>query len=60
MASMVFGRLARPGCITTSAEEVSWFLELCEARDLAVDPSEDLIETAVVGDPVGFLRVAGA
>jgi len=60
LAASVFGRLARPGCITTSAEEVSWFLELCEARDLAVDPSEDLIETAVVGDPVGFLRVAGA
>jgi hypothetical protein len=39
---------------------VSWFLELCEAQQLEADPSEDLIETAVVGDPVGFLRVAGA
>ena len=60
LAASVFGRLARPGCITTSAEEVSWFLELCEAQQLEVDPSEDLIETAVVGDPVGFLRVAGS
>lgn len=59
LTASVFDRLARPGCITTSAEEVSWFLEQCEARGLEVDPSEDLIETAVVGDPVGFLRVSG-
>ncbi len=60
LAAAVFARLTRPGCVTTSAEEVSWFLELCEAQGLEVEASEDLIETAVVGDPVGFLRVAGA
>ena len=60
LAAAVFARLERPGCITTSAEEVSWFLELCEAQGLAVAASEDLIETVVVGDPVGFLRVAEA
>jgi len=57
LAATVFARLQRPGCITTSAEEVSWFLELCEAHGLEVEASDDLIETAVVGDPVGFLAV---
>lgn len=57
LASAMFARLARPGCITTSAEEVAWFLELCEAQGLEVEASDDLIETAVVGDPVGFLKV---
>jgi hypothetical protein len=57
LAAAVFARLRRPGCITTSAEEVSWFLELCEAQGLEVEAADDLIETAVVGDPVGFLSV---
>lgn len=57
LAAAVFGGLQRPGCITTSAEEVSWFLELCEAQGVEVEASDDLIETAVVGDPVGFLSV---
>ncbi|MCK5942378.1 MAG: hypothetical protein KAI24_10445 [Planctomycetes bacterium] len=57
LAKGLFGRLSRPGCITTSAEEVSWFLELAEAQGLAVEAADELIETAVVGDPVGFLQV---
>ena len=57
LAAAVFGRLQRPGCITTSAEEVAWFLELCEQQGLEVEASDDLVETAVVGDPVGFLSV---
>ena len=56
-AKGLFARLARPGLVTTSAEEVAWFLEQAEAVGATIDASEDLVETAVVGDPVGFLTV---
>lgn len=57
LASALVARLAPPGCITTSAEEVAWFLEQCDVCGLEAEAEEDLVETAVVGDPVGFLRV---
>ena len=57
IAKGLFARLVRPGLVTTSAEEVAWFLEQAEANGASVDASEDLVETAVVGDPVGFLAV---
>ena len=57
IAKGLFARLVRPGLVTTSAEEVAWFLEQAEASGASVDASEDLVETAVVGDPVGFLAV---
>jgi hypothetical protein len=50
--------LRRPGWITTSAEEVAWFLEQAEAVGARYEADDDLLETAVVGDPVGFVRVA--
>lgn len=57
LAAGLFPRLRRPGLITTSAEEVAWFLEQADAVGAVIDASEDLVETAVVGDPVGFLKV---
>ncbi len=57
LAAALFARLARPALVTTSAEEAAWFLEQADAAGAAVDASEELIETAIVGDPVGFLRV---
>jgi len=57
VAKGLFARLQRPGLVTTSAEEVAWFLEQAEVHGATVDASEDLVETAVVGDPVGFLTV---
>jgi hypothetical protein len=57
LAAGLFARLARPGLITTTAEEVAWFLEPAAAVGAAIDAGEDLVPTAVVGDPVGFLAV---
>ncbi|HZN41799.1 MAG TPA: hypothetical protein VFD82_23545 [Planctomycetota bacterium] len=57
VAKGLFARLQRPGLVTTSAEEVAWFLEQAEAHGASVEASEDLVATAVVGDPVGFLTV---
>jgi hypothetical protein len=57
VAKGLFAQLAQPGLVTTSAEEVAWFLEQAEANGSSVEASEDLVEAAVVGDPVGFLTV---
>jgi hypothetical protein len=57
LAQALFLRVRRPGTITTTAEEVPWFLEQAAAVGATIDASEELIDTAVVGDPVGFLAV---
>ena len=56
LARGLFARLSRPGLLTTSAEEVAWFLAEAEAAGVDYDAGDELIETALVGDPVGFLR----
>ena len=55
LAQKLFARLARPGLVTTSAEEVAWFLECAAAVGADYEADEELIDTAVVGDPVGFV-----
>lgn len=57
LAQALFARLSRPGVLTTTAEEVAWFLEAAAGVGAEIDADEDLVETAVVGDPVGFLAV---
>ena len=55
LAQKLFDRLVRPGVVTTSAEEVAWFLECAAACGADYEADEELIDTAVVGDPVGFV-----
>jgi hypothetical protein len=57
VAGALFARLVRPAVVTTTAEEVAWFLEAAAAAGAQVDADEEAIATAVVGDPVGFLVV---
>ncbi|MCR9247992.1 MAG: hypothetical protein NXI31_23420 [bacterium] len=57
LANRLFEALARPGLVTTSAEEATWFLESATVAGVPYDADEQLIATAVVGDPVGFLRL---
>jgi hypothetical protein len=57
LARGLWARVRRPGLVTTSAEEVPWFLEQAAASGAVVDTDDELIDTAVVGDPVGFLVV---
>ena len=58
LVSQVLGALQTPAWITTSVEEVPWLLDGAEARGLTVEADEEVIDTAVVGDPLGFLRLA--
>lgn len=57
LAHGIWRRLRRPGLLTTSAEEVAWFLEQAAADGAVVEADDELVPTAVVGDPVGFLAV---
>jgi hypothetical protein len=57
LVAALFARLLRPGLVTTTAEEVAWFLEQASAAGAVAEPAEEMVETAVVGDPVGFLEV---
>ena len=56
LAEVLLG-LRLPGWITTTYEEVAWILAGAEELSLQVDADEDGVETAIVGDPIGFLRV---
>ena len=56
LARSLFDGMTLPGWITTTVEEVSWFLELASQRGVDVAADEDLLPTAVVGDPIGFLH----
>lgn len=57
LASSLFALLNPSSCITTTAEEVAWFLDLAAVQGREIEPVDDLVETAVVGDPVGFLQL---
>lgn len=58
LASGLFALLNPNSCITTTAEEVPWFVDLAVTQEREIEPTDDLIETAVVGDPVGFLLLS--
>lgn len=53
-------RLSAGGLVTTTAEETPWILDWAGRREppRIVTPDDVSIDTAVVGDPIGFLHVA--
>lgn len=55
----VLGTLGK-GLITTTAEETAWVLDWAgrQTPPRAITPDDVSIETAVVGDPIGFLHVS--
>jgi hypothetical protein len=57
LATTLFARMRRPGLVTTTAEEVSWFLEQADAVGAEIEAGEELVEAAIVGDPIGVLRI---
>ena len=57
LATAILGGLSIPGVITTTVEEVAWFLSAAADRGLTIEADEEMVPTAIVGDPLGFLRV---
>lgn len=59
LAAACLRRLTRPALVTTTVEEVPWITAWCRAnrRPYAIEPVSH--PTALVGDPVCFLRLTG-
>ncbi len=49
--------LARPATVTTTVDEVPWLLAWAAERGAVIDADDEVIDTAIVGDPIGFLTV---
>ncbi len=50
-------KLAKPGLITTSVEEIPWITHWCDTHRISYEIQEPTYPTALVGDPVCFVRV---
>lgn len=49
--------LRRPGLVTTTGEEAAWYLDQGSAAGVAVEVDDPGLPSAIIGDPIGFLRV---
>ena len=59
LVAVLLDAIETPCVVTTTVEEVLWFLHEAETRHLEVEADDETVETALVGDPIGFLRVVG-
>lgn len=50
-------KLARPGLVTTSTEEVVWIAEWCHRHTVPYLVERRQYATALVGDPICFIRI---
>jgi len=57
LAAGCLAKLARPGLITTSVEEIPWVTDWCERQGVACVVEDEDYPTAIVEDPVCFIRI---
>jgi hypothetical protein len=50
-------KLARPGLVTTSVEEIPWITDWCSRNSVSCVVEEEEYPTAIVGDPVCFILI---
>jgi hypothetical protein len=50
-------RLTKPGLLTTSVEEMPWVEHWCQSHDIPYYVEDRRYPTALVGDPVCFIRI---
>ncbi|MFO0705388.1 MAG: hypothetical protein U0412_00910 [Nitrospira sp.] len=50
-------KLARPGLVTTSVEEVVWIADWCHRKGIPYRVERRQYDTALVGDPICFIHV---
>lgn len=56
----VMPKLSLPGLVTTSTEEVVWIADWCHRRNIPYLVEREQFPTALVGDPVCFMRIGAA
>jgi len=57
LVSRCMGKLARPGLVTTTTEEVIWIAEWCHRRRVPYLVGKRYYQTALVGDPICFIEI---
>ena len=57
LAAGCLEKVARPGLVTTSVEEIPWITDWCERRGLACAVEDEDHPTAIVADPICFIRI---
>ena len=57
LISLCMGKLALPGLVTTTTEEVIWIAEWCHKRRIPYAVGKRYYPTALVGDPICFIQI---
>ena len=57
LVAQCMGKLARPGLVTTTTEEVIWIAEWCHRHRVPYVVGKRYYETALVGDPICFIQI---
>ena len=57
LVARCMGKLARPGLVTTTTEEVLWIAEWCHRYRVPYQVGKRYYPTALVGDPICFIRI---
>lgn len=56
----VMPKLSLPGLVTTSTEEVVWIADWCHRKNIPYLVEREQLPTALVGDPVCFMKIGAA
>jgi len=57
LVARCMGKLARPGFVTTTTEEVIWIAEWCHRHQVPYRVGKRHYSTALVGDPICFIQI---
>ena len=57
LVARCMGKLARPGLVTTTTEEVIWIAEWCHRHRMPYLVGKRYYPTALVGDPICFIQI---
>jgi hypothetical protein len=57
LVARCMGKLARPGIVTTTTEEVIWIAEWCHRHRVPYRVGKRYYPTALVGDPICFIQI---
>lgn len=57
LVARCMGKLAKPGLVTTTTEEVLWIAEWCHRHQVSYRVGKRCYPTALVGDPICFIQV---
>jgi hypothetical protein len=57
LADSCLKKVARPALVTTSVEEIPWIRSWCDRKKIACAVEEEEYPTAIVEDPVCFIRL---